>query len=83
MQFKKHISIKDLADYQHTIRHLKIHDADFAELFDNYHDLDSQIQSAGSAEKNNSTVKDGHIRSFIKRRIHFKNKILEIIDKLN
>jgi uncharacterized protein YdcH (DUF465 family) len=78
MQFKKHISIKDHADYRHTIHHLKMHDTHFAELFDSYHDLESQVHNI---EKDTSLVKDVFIKSRKKRLAHFRNKLFDIIKK--
>jgi hypothetical protein len=44
MQVEKHTLLNDFPDHHHTIRHLKMHDAHFTKLADNYHELDNEVR---------------------------------------
>lgn len=78
MQLEKHTLVKDLPEHQHTIHHLKMHDAHFAKLFDSYHELESKVHNI---EKRNSPVKDDYIELLKKRRVHLKDELFDIIQK--
>ena len=78
MQLEKHPLINDFPDHQHTIRHLKMHDAHFARLFNNYHEVESEVHQI---EENNSSVKDDYLESLKKQRVHLKDELFSMIQK--
>ena len=78
MQIEKHTLVKDFPDHQHTIRHLKMHDAHFAKLFDSYHEIENEVNHI---ETNNSPVKDEYIETLKKRRLHLKDELFSMIQK--
>jgi uncharacterized protein YdcH (DUF465 family) len=78
MRLEKQTLIKNGPDHQHTIRHLKNNDAHFVELFDSYHELESEVYNI---EKCSSPVVDVYIRSLKKRRLDIKNELFDIIQK--
>lgn len=78
MQFEKHTLVEGRPDHQHTIRHLKRHDAHFVEVFNNYHQLESEVHNI---EKRNAPMKDVYIESLKNRRANLKSELFEIIQK--
>jgi hypothetical protein len=78
MQIEKHTLVKDFPDHQHTIRHLKMHDAHFAKLFDSYHEIENEVNHI---ETNNSPVEDEYIETLKKRRLHLKDELFSMIQK--
>jgi len=76
MALEKHTLLTDFPDHHHTIRHLKMHIAYFLKLFDDYHELDSEVYKI---EKNNSPVTDEYLEILKKRRLHLKDKLFTII----
>lgn len=78
MSLEKHSLVKDLPEHQHTIRHLKMHDAHFAKLFDEYHELESKVHEI---EQNNSPVADEYLESLKKQRLHLKDELIATIQK--
>ena len=78
MPIEKHTLVKDFPDHQHTIRHLKMHDAHFAKLFDSYHEIENEVNNI---ETNNSPVEDEYIETLKKRRLHLKDELFTMIKK--
>jgi uncharacterized protein YdcH (DUF465 family) len=78
MQLEKHTLVNDFPDHQHTIRHLKMHDAHFAKLFNSYHEIESEVRQI---EENNSPVGDDYLESLKKQRFHLKDELFNIIQK--
>lgn len=75
---EKHTLVKDLPEHKHTIRHLKMHDAHFAKLFNSYNDLETEVHNI---EKDDSRVGDDHIEYLKKRRVQLKDELFDIIQK--
>lgn len=78
MDVKRQTLTKDFPDHQHTIRHLKMHDAHFVKLFDNYHEVESEVHNI---EQNNSAVDDEYLETLKKRRLHLKDELFSMILK--
>ncbi|WJG10355.1 YdcH family protein [Aliiglaciecola sp. LCG003] len=78
MQLEKHTLLKDFPDHHHTIRHLKMNDNHFAKLFDQYHELDSEIHHL---EEENAPVADDYLESLKKRRLNLKDQLFSMIQK--
>jgi len=78
MQIAKHTLVNDFPDHQHTIRHLKMNDNHFAKLFDEYHELESEVHHI---EKNDEPVADEYLDSLKKRRVHLKDQLFNLVLK--
>jgi uncharacterized protein YdcH (DUF465 family) len=78
MNIEKHTLVNDFPDHQHTIRHLKMNDNHFAKLFDEYHELDSEIHKL---EENNQPVTDEYLESLKIRRVHLKDQLFSLVVK--
>ncbi|MFQ3192365.1 MAG: hypothetical protein ACI936_003517 [Paraglaciecola sp.] len=78
MQLGKHTLLNEFPDHHHTIRHLKMHDAHFTKLSDNYHEVDSELHHI---EENNSPVDDDYLESLKKSRLYLKDELFSIIQK--
>jgi uncharacterized protein YdcH (DUF465 family) len=78
MPLTKHALLNEFPEHHHTIRHLKMHDAHFTNLFNSYHELDSEVRHI---EENNSPVDDNYLELLKKRRLHLKDQIFTIIQK--
>lgn len=78
MQLDKHTLVNDFPEHHHTIRHLKMNDNHFAKLFDEYHELESEVHSI---EENNQPVADDYLESLKVRRVHLKDELLKLVIK--
>jgi uncharacterized protein YdcH (DUF465 family) len=78
MQLEKHTLLNEFPNHHHTIRHLKMHDAHFIKLFDEYHQIQSEVHQI---EENNSPVEDDYLESLKKRRIFVKDALFTLIQK--
>lgn len=78
MQLEKHTLLNEFPNHHHTIRHLKMHDAHFTKLFDEYHQIESEVHQI---EENNSPVEDDYLESLKKRRLFLKDQLFTLIQK--
>ena len=78
MHLEKHTLVNDFPEHQHTIRHLKMNDNHFAKLFDEYHELESEVHKI---EENNGPVADEYLDSLKKRRVHLKDILFNLVIK--
>jgi uncharacterized protein YdcH (DUF465 family) len=78
MQLEKHTLVNDFPEHQHTIRHLKMNDNHFAKLFDEYHELASEVHSI---EENGQPVADEYLESLKVRRVHLKDELFNLVIK--
>jgi uncharacterized protein YdcH (DUF465 family) len=78
MQLEKHTLLNEFPNHHHTIRHLKMHDAHFTKLFDEYHQIESEVHQI---EENNSPVEDDFLESLKKRRLFLKDELFILIQQ--
>jgi uncharacterized protein YdcH (DUF465 family) len=78
MQLEKHTLVNDFPNHQHTIRHLKMNDNHFAKLFDEYHELESEVHHI---EKNDEPVADEYLDTLKIRRVHLKDQLFNLVVK--
>ena len=78
MNIEKHTLVNDFPEHQHTIRHLKMNDNHFAKLFDEYHELASEVHHI---EESNGPVADEYLDSLKKRRVHLKDRLFNLVTK--
>jgi uncharacterized protein YdcH (DUF465 family) len=78
MSLEKHSLVKEFPGHHHTIRHLKMHDAHFTKLFDEYHDLDHEIFEL---ERKGSPTTDQHLEEQKLKRVQLKDQLFNMIKK--
>jgi uncharacterized protein YdcH (DUF465 family) len=78
MSLEKHSLVKEFPDHHHTIRHLKMNDAHFAKMFDEYHEIDHEVFSI---EAGNVTAADDHLEEIKKRRVQLKDTLFALVRK--
>jgi len=66
----------ELPDHKEAIHHLKMNNAHFQRLFEEYHHLTHTIESI---EKNNSNTSDGHLKEMKIKRLGLKDGMLQMI----
>lgn len=76
MNIDKHTLLNDFPDHHHTIRHLKMNDNHFAKLFDEYHEIASEVHSI---EENNQPVADEYLETLKLRRLHLKDMLFDLV----
>ena len=75
---EKHDLIHELPEHRETIHNLKISDAHFARLFDEYHEIDHEVHRI---ETNVETTSDDYLEEKKKQRLHLKDQLLLLIKK--
>jgi uncharacterized protein YdcH (DUF465 family) len=78
MSLEKHSLLKEFPDHHHTIRHLKMNDAHFTKLFDEYHELDHEIFKL---ESENSPTTDQYLETQKLKRVKLKDALFTLIKK--
>lgn len=76
MQIEKHTLLNDFPEHHHTIRHLKMNDTHFAKLFEQYHELDSEVHGI---EEGPQGVSDEYLEGLKKRRLQLKDELYQLI----
>ena len=67
---------EELPEYKERIHELKISDAHFARLFDDYHDVNREIHRAESA---NINITDEHHEELKRKRLHLKDELYQML----
>ena len=75
---EKHDLIHELPEHRETIHNLKISDAHFARLFDEYHEIDHEVHRI---ETNVETTSDDYLEEKKRQRLHLKDQLLLLIKK--
>ncbi len=78
MNLEKHTLLNDFPEHHHTIRHLKMNDNHFARLFEQYHEVESEVHQI---EESNSAVSDEYLESLKRQRVVLKDKLYALIQK--
>lgn len=78
MSLEKHSLLKEFPDHHHTIRHLKMNDAHFARLFDDYHKVDHEIYQI---ESNGTDTSDNYLEQQKLARVKLKDSLWLQIQK--
>lgn len=73
---EKHDLIHELPEYKDLIHKLKMSDAHFSRLFDDYHASDHEIRRI---EEGIETPDDEYTETLKKKRLHLKDELLKII----
>ena len=75
---EKHDLIHELPEHRETIHNLKMTDAHFARLFDEYHEIDHEVHRI---ETDVETTSDDYLEEKKKQRLHLKDQLLLLIKK--
>ncbi|WP_100658383.1 YdcH family protein [Alteromonas flava] len=78
MSLEKHSLLKEFPDHHHTIRHLKMHDLHFAKQFDEYHEIDHEVYTIESGEKNTT---DQYLEEQKRRRVFLKDALFQRVQQ--
>lgn len=71
-----HDLLHELPDHKEAIHNLKLSNAHFHRLFDEYHNLTNKVESV---EKNNSNIADEHLKEMKVKRLELKDEMLKMI----
>lgn len=78
MSLEKHSLLKEFPDHHHTIRHLKMNNAHFEKLFDEYHEIDREVFKI---ERGDSPTTDTYLDQQKLKRVHLKDALFEMVQK--
>ncbi|MDF2180180.1 DUF465 domain-containing protein [Aliiglaciecola sp. CAU 1673] len=78
MALERHSLLNEFPDHHHTIRHLKMHNAHFAKLFDEYDELDHEVYRIESGEEARA---DDYLEQRKLRRLQLKDSLLAMVKK--
>ncbi len=73
---EKHDLVHELPEHRDRIHELKMHDAHFARLFDQYHEVEHEVHRIEQGIENTS---DEYLETKKKERLHLKDQLLGII----
>jgi uncharacterized protein len=72
MSIEHHDLVHEFPEYRNRIHELKINNSHFRKLFDEYHELTSDIETMETEAKTVSTQTEGEAK---KRRLHLKDEL--------
>jgi uncharacterized protein YdcH (DUF465 family) len=73
---EKHDLIHELPEYRDKIHEMKVHNAHFAKLFAEYHEVDHEVHRI---ETGAETTSDEYLESRKKARLHLKDELLQML----
>ena len=73
---EKHDLVHELPEHRETIHKLKMTDAHFSKLFEQYHEVDHEIHRI---ETDIETTSDDYLEEKKKLRLHLKDELLSMI----
>lgn len=78
MPLDKHSFLNEFPNHHHTIRHLKMNDAHFARLFEQYNELDHEVFRIESGE---TPSEDAYVETKKKERMQLKDALFAMVKK--
>ncbi len=76
MLTEKHDLLHEFPEHRDAIHELKLSDAHFARLFDEYHDVDHEVHRIETGIENTS---DDYLEERKKRRLYLKDELYRMI----
>lgn len=76
MYNEKHDLVHELPEYREKIHELKISNAHFARLFEEYHETDHEVHRIETGVENTS---DDYLEEVKKKRLSLKDELFQII----
>jgi hypothetical protein len=80
MTIEKHDLHHEFPEHHDTIHHLKMNNAHFARLFEQYHDVDHEVHRIENGTENTS---DEYLEEKKKERLHLKDQLFAMIKDEN
>lgn len=77
MPVEKHDLVHDKPESKEAIHHLKTHDHHFARLYEEYHEVETEVHRFETGAENTS---DEHLEDLKKQRLILKDQLFRIID---
>lgn len=71
-----HDLVHELPEYRDQIHEMKVNNAHFSKLFDEYHEVDHEIRRI---EQEIETPSDEYTEGLKKKRLHLKDELLEML----
>ena len=78
MPLEKHALHNEFPEYSDEIHQLKLNDNHFSRLFDEYHELDHEVNRIEQGIENTS---DDYLEERKLKRLHLKDELLALIKK--
>ena len=78
MMIENHSLANELPEYKEAIHQLKISNAHFSRIFDNYHVIDKEIHRIEQGIENSS---DEYLESLKKKRLAAKDELFKILQE--
>ena len=78
MTLEKHDLVSELPEYRQQIHELKMKDAHFSRLFDEYHDVDHEVHRI---ETGVETPSDEYFEARKKVRLNLKDQLFDMLRK--
>ena len=75
---EKHDLVHELPEHRDTIHRLKMENAHFARLFEEYHEVDHEVHRIETGVENTS---DEYLESRKLKRLHLKDELFNMIKK--
>ncbi len=75
---EKHDLVHELPEYRDAIHRLKMENAHFARLFEEYHEVDHEVHRIETGTENTS---DEYLESRKLKRLHLKDELFQMIKK--
>ena len=75
---EKHDLVHELPEFKERIHELKLSDARFAKLYDEYHDLDNQVRHIEEGIENTD---DFYLEELKKKRLQHKDELYAMLKK--
>lgn len=73
---EKHDLIHEFPEYKDKIHQLKVSNAQFAKLFDEYHEIEHEVRRI---EEGIETTSDDYLEEQKKKRLYLKDQLFEIL----
>lgn len=73
---EKHDLVHEFPEYRDRIHELKVSDAHFAKLFDEYHDVEHEVRRI---EEGNETTSDDYLEEMKKKRLALKDQLFGML----
>ena len=73
---EKHDLIHEFPEYKDKIHQLKISNAQFAKLFDEYHEIEHEVRRI---EEGIETTSDDYLEEQKKKRLYLKDQLFEML----
>jgi len=75
---EKHDLIHEFPEFKDKIHDLKMYNAHFSKLFDQYHEVEHEVRRI---EEGNETTSDAYLEEKKKERLHLKDQLFAMLNE--